>query len=183
MTPFSYVCWHYFFVCVWAWLLHTSVVTYTCTWRDSRVCCTKKLPVATTPNRCVMTPLCVCHDSFVCACVLTYLLDTSVMTHSYAWHDSRVCCTKTWPLHTIAHRCDMTHIYMCHDAFMRVIWLTCMLDKDVSYHYYSKQVRYDFFLCARVLTWLLYTSSMTHSCARHVSCACCTNLLQSGKDP
>jgi len=174
MTPFSYVCWHDFFVCVLAWLLHTSVVTYACTWHDSRVCCTKSHPSLIWQTGASWL-LCVCmcagmslsHKSY--AHIELWRIHMRDMTQVYAAQRRYKDVTKTLPFHPIANRCDMTHIYMCHAAFMRETWLTCMLDKDVSSHYYSKQVRYHFFVCACVLSRLLHMSTMTHSFARHVS--------------
>jgi len=70
------------------------------------------------------------------------------------WHDSCVCAT------CLIRTCDMTHLRVRHDWFVRVAWLMCMCDMTHSY------VWHDSFVCA---TWLIRTRGMTHVYVRHDS--------------
>ena len=73
------------------------------------------------------------------------------------WHDSCVCAT------CLIRTCDMTHLRVRHDWFVRVAWLMCMCDMTHSY------VWHDLFVCA---TRLICTRDMTHLCVRHDSFVC-----------
>ena len=93
---------------------------------------------------------------------VTWLIDMCDMTHSYVWHDSRIC--AIW----LIHMCDMTHSNVWHDSFICVTWLIYMCDMTHSY------VRHDSFVYA---PWLIHICAMTHSYMRHDSFICAPWLI------
>jgi len=80
-----------------------------------------------------------------------WLLDTHVwlwheawMTHSYVWHDSFI--RVIWLIYT----CDMTFSYVWHDSFICVTWLIHICDMIHSYVWYGSSTR---------VTWTIHKSS------------------------
>jgi len=91
--------------------------------------------------------------------------------------------------------CDMTHSYVCHNAFLRVTWRTHMCDMPHSYvwhdslsHMHSSDVMAYIHVCeithnsvyTRVffscVTWIIHVCDMTHSHVCHDSFICVTRL-------
>ena len=96
-------------------------------------------------------------------------LDMSV-SDLYVHYDSFMC--VTW----LSHMCDMTHLYVSHDSFLRVIYhiqsTNAALDMSVSELY----VIHNSFMCA---TWLIHTCDMTNPCVWHDSFIHVTYHIQS----
>jgi len=75
------------------------------------------------------------------------------------------------------HMCDMTHSYLCHGSFIRVIWLNQFMRHDSfdvwdtthSYVCHNSSMRvpwlnlYVWHDCFIRTTWLIYTCDMNHS--------------------
>jgi len=86
---------------------------------------------------------------------------TVAVLGTYVWHD---CVTRrstgyirvTW----LIQKCDVTHLYVCHDSLMRLLsvtWLICVtwLIRAIA-------------VCT-FTTWLIYMYDATHSCLWHDS--------------
>ena len=185
----SYVCIGYAYMscmcCIYICLPHTHTRIHTCE-EPSKAASTKEhvllppsitrtpdpllpwfvLATHTSPMPCDMTPLCVCHDSFV---FVTWLIRSATWRCSYVRHDlsmwapwlihmcamirfshPHIQCPVTWLFHMSA----MTHSYVCHDSFICAPLLIHMCTVTHSY------VRHDWFTC---VTWLMYVCAMTHS--------------------
>jgi len=179
MTP-SYVC-HDSLICV-PWLTHMCAMTHSYVCHDSLVC----VPWLT--HMCDMTHSYACHESLI---YVTWLGDTS---HSHVWHDSFIC--VTWLIHIwdttsskfvvlmtlidinfvwhdslirvprLNYMRAMTHLYVCHESFTYVTWLTSKLVAIMT-------------LMGINLVWRnTQTCARTHSCVCHDSLRCVTTLTR-----
>ena len=98
------------------------------------------------------------HDSFVRATWLmqcaTWLIHMCDMTHLCVRRDSFV--RATW----LIYMCDMTHLHVRHDSFICATWPINMCNMTHSYVQLYSFVR---------VTSLICTCDMTHSYVRHDS--------------
>ena len=131
--------WHDAFICT-TWRIHMYYITHSYVWPESFICVTRLI------HMCDMTCSYVWHDSSPRVTGLIHMYDMTYRCFEfgachrvfiYVWHDSFV-------LDTTNAQCDMTHpcvtwltgasslehgmafSYMCHGAFIGVIWLIHM---------------------------------------------------------
>jgi len=80
--------------------------------------------------------------------IVTRLIHTWDMTHTYVWHGSFIC--GTW----LIHIWDMTHSYVENDSFICGTWLIHLWGMTHSYMWHDSFIR---------LTRLIHTLGMTHT--------------------
>ena len=91
----------------------------------------------------------VCNDSFICTRLLTHMC---AMTHTHIHTESsnsqksmdNLCHDSSRCVPWLIQMCAMTYLRVCHDLFIRVLWL---------FHMHTS------FKCE---TWLIHTCAITH---------------------
>jgi len=137
------------------WLMHTCDMTHAYMWHESQGC--KLVPgihrdmTNTNTNRHTL------QKDLPTLPAYTHIHRD--MAHSFmTWLNQTTHLHGSWLIHT----CDMTHVYVWHDSFIRVTWLIGLKTSSTPHsHVWHDSLTY--------VTWLIHTCDMTHSYVWHES--------------
>jgi len=145
----SCIVWHESFICV-TWLNETCDVTHSYMWYDT-FCGSYSHRYKTKDSSCI-----VWQNWFIC---VTWLNETCDVTRSRA--PTRTSVRQQTP----PAMCDMTHSYMWHASFLRVLWLSSWWISS----WFLPSCLQENGLLLHCVTWLIHVCDMNHSYVWHDS--------------